>query len=76
MEFKQESEILSQLMALTKAKPVKATLEETRQIEELEDLRARSLKNSARMAAVNAKRKREENMLAQARGEVEATREN
>jgi large subunit ribosomal protein MRP49 len=75
MKFKDESEILSQLMTLTQAKPVKATLEETRQIEELKELRARTLKDSATMSAVNAKRKREENILAQARGEVEATRE-
>jgi large subunit ribosomal protein MRP49 len=75
MKHRDESEILSQLMALTKAKPVKATAEETRQLQELQEHEVKSSKDRERMAAVTAERKKEEAILIQARGEVEAMKE-
>jgi large subunit ribosomal protein MRP49 len=75
MESKNTSEILSELMNFTKGKPVKATPEETRQIQELEEFQKRSEEDRERMLKVNAERKREEAILTQARGEVEAMRD-
>jgi len=75
MKHRHESEILSQLMTLTKAKPVKPTAEELRQIQELEEHRAQSERDSKRMHEVNEKRKQTEAMLAQARGELAAAKE-
>lgn len=58
------------LMAMTKATPVHATAEEQAELEELEEQRERSERDSARSAEVNAKRKREAEVLAQARGDL------
>jgi len=71
MKNRSPLEILDKLLKLTNAKVVKATPEETRQIQELEEQRIRSEKDAAEMAKVNAKRKREEAILTQARGEVD-----
>jgi large subunit ribosomal protein MRP49 len=76
MKHRDESEILDALMQLTNARTVKPTAEETRQIQELEEQNARSERDASMMREVNEKRKREEAILIQARGEVEAAREN
>jgi large subunit ribosomal protein MRP49 len=70
-----ESQILSQLLTITKAVPVEPTEEELEQTRELEEQQRLSEQDSKRSQAVNAKRKRTEAMLAQARGEVAAARE-
>ncbi|KAH7356861.1 50S ribosomal protein-like protein Mrp49 [Rhexocercosporidium sp. MPI-PUGE-AT-0058] len=72
MKHRPESEILDQLLAITRARVVKPTAEETRQIQEIEDQNARSERDSVMMAEVNAKRKREEAILIQARGDPDA----
>lgn len=75
MQNKTVSEILSQLMLLTKGKPVKATAEEARQIREIEEFQDKATADAERMEAVNAARKREAAILTQARGEVAAMKE-
>ena len=72
MKHRVESEILDQLMKLTNAKPVRATAEELRQIQELEEQKSRSERDSILSREVREKRKREEAILVQARGEVES----
>ncbi|KAG4431244.1 hypothetical protein IFR05_013266 [Cadophora sp. M221] len=69
MKHRPESEILDQLLAITRAKVVKPTAEESRQIQDIEDQNARSERDYVMMAEVNAKRKREEAFLIQARGD-------
>lgn len=61
---------MAQLIAVTKATPVHATTEEQAELDELEEQRERSYRDSGRSAEVNAKRKREAEVLAQARGEL------
>jgi large subunit ribosomal protein MRP49 len=75
MKYRHEFQILSQLLAITKAVPIEPTEEELEQIKELEEQQQLSEQDSKRSQAVNAKRKRTEAMLAQARGEVAAARE-
>jgi len=75
MKHRHESQILSQLLAVTKAVPVEPTKEELEQIRELEEQQRLSEQDSKRSQAVNVKRKRTEAMLAQARGEVAAAQE-
>lgn len=72
MKHRPESEILDQLLAVTRARVVKATAEEARQIQEIEEQNARSERDSVMMAAVNAKRKREEAIMTLARGDPDA----
>jgi large subunit ribosomal protein MRP49 len=72
MKHRLDSEILDQLLKLTKAKVVRPTAEEQRQMQEIEEQNAKSERDAAMMAEVNAKKKMEEDMLTQARGEVEA----
>jgi large subunit ribosomal protein MRP49 len=72
MKHRQDSEILEQLLKLTKAKVVRATAEEQREIQEMEEQNARSERDATMMAEVNATKKREAEILEQARGEVEA----
>jgi large subunit ribosomal protein MRP49 len=69
MKHRHESEILSQLMSLTKATPVAPTSEEAEQLRSLEEHRIQSEKDSARSHEVNEKRKQKEAILAQARGQ-------
>ena len=61
---------MAQLMEMTKAMPVEATVEEQAELEELEEQDQRSERDSKRSAEVNAKRKREASILSQARGDV------
>lgn len=68
-------DILAQLINVTKAKPVRATPEEERQIRDMEEFEARSEEDRQRMAKVNEERKKEEAILTQARGEVDAMKE-
>jgi large subunit ribosomal protein MRP49 len=75
MKNKTASQILAQVISLTKARPVRATAEETRQIRELEEFEERSEEVRQRMAKVNEERRREEAILTQARGEIEAMKE-
>lgn len=72
MKHRHESEILSQLLSITKAVPVEPTQEELAQLMQLEEQRILSEKDAQRSHVVNEKRKRTETMLAQARGEVAA----
>jgi large subunit ribosomal protein MRP49 len=73
MKHRTDSEILTQLMALTRAKPVYATPEEVEQLRELEEARKQSLRDQTRSIKENEKRKKRDAMLAQARGEIAAT---
>jgi large subunit ribosomal protein MRP49 len=75
MKHRHDSEILEQLLRLTKAKVVRPTAEEQREIQEMEEQNAKSERDATMMAKVNAKKKREEEILEQARGEVEAIQE-
>lgn len=68
MKNRVESEILDQLLQLTKAKVVQPTPEEIRDLREIERQNARSAKDAALMQVENAKRKREEEILKLARG--------
>ncbi|KAJ5038110.1 uncharacterized protein L3040_006979 [Drepanopeziza brunnea f. sp. 'multigermtubi'] len=72
MKHRPESEILDQLLALTRARVVKATAEESRQIQEIEEQRVRSEKDAILSAEVLAKKRREEAILAAARGSTGA----
>lgn len=67
MKHRHESEILSQLLALTNAVPVEPTPEEAQQLEELAAHQELSAKDSARHRVYNEEKKREEAILAQAR---------
>lgn len=67
MKHRHESEILSQLMALTTAMPIKATPEEVEMLDTLEKAQAKSEMDKAKNAAFNAAKKREEAILAAAR---------
>ncbi|KAE8452827.1 hypothetical protein EG329_013099 [Mollisiaceae sp. DMI_Dod_QoI] len=71
MKDRQVSEILDQLLKLTKAKVVTPTPEETRELRDIEEQNAKSARDAAMMQAENAKRKREEEILRQARGSVD-----
>lgn len=68
-------EILADLLRITKAVTVEATAEEREQLAELEEMRTRSEQDSRLGKELMAKRKREEALLAQARGEIAADQE-
>ena len=70
LKHRREPEIMALLMAMTNATPVHATAEEQAELEELEQQREKSARDAARSAEVNAKRKREQEVLAQARGDL------
>lgn len=74
MKHRNESEILTRLLAITKAVPIEPTKEDLEQIRDLEEKQRLSEEDSKRSQAVNEKRKLTEAMLAQARGEVAAAR--
>src|SRR5271170_3073481 len=57
MKHRHESQILSQLLAITKAVPIEPTEEELEQIRELEEQQRLSEQDSKRSQAINAKRK-------------------
>lgn len=63
-------EILQTLLRVTKAMPVVATPEETEELQSLEEARLRSLREGEISLKVREKKKREEALLAQARGEI------
>lgn len=66
------TEILRDLMSLTKAMPIEPTPQEREELENLDQMRQRSAEARALSLEVRAKRKREEALLAQARGEIAA----
>ncbi|KAK5110203.1 hypothetical protein LTR62_006199 [Meristemomyces frigidus] len=70
MKHKSNSEILEELMKLTKARAVEPTVEENEEIRELEEQRVRSARDSVKSAEVRARVKREQELLEQARGDV------
>ncbi|KAK5169969.1 hypothetical protein LTR04_005423 [Oleoguttula sp. CCFEE 6159] len=72
MKHRTDAEILTQFMEATKATVVEATPEELEEMRELEEQGARSQRDSARSMEVNKQRKREADMLAQARGDIAA----
>lgn len=74
MKHRHESEILSALMAATKAKALEPTAEEKELMRTLEEARKLSETDSKRSKAVNEKRRAQEAVLAQARGELAAAR--
>ncbi|KAF8863563.1 hypothetical protein BDZ45DRAFT_103833 [Acephala macrosclerotiorum] len=71
MKHKVDSEILDQLLKLTNAKVVQPTPEEAREIRDIEEQNVRSARDAASMEAENKKRKREEEILRQARGSLD-----
>jgi large subunit ribosomal protein MRP49 len=75
MKNKTVSQILTELYNLTKGKQIKPTVDETRQLRELEEFKQRSAEVREKQQLVNEARKREEAILTQARGEVEAMKE-
>jgi large subunit ribosomal protein MRP49 len=72
MKHLSESGILEQLLTLTQARAVRTSPEDTRLMQELQEYEARNDRVREMMAAVMVKRKREADILNQARGEVEA----
>jgi large subunit ribosomal protein MRP49 len=75
MKHRSESEILTQLMSITKAQLVHPTQDELDQMRELEQQHYQSEKDSQRSQAVNEKRRRRDAMLAQARSGIAAAKE-
>ena len=75
MKHRKVSEILTQLMEITKAREVQATAEEMRQIQQLKEQREKSEKEAEKRADAMVKKKREEAIIAQARGAVDAARQ-
>jgi large subunit ribosomal protein MRP49 len=72
MKHLSESAILEQLLTLTQARSVRTSPEDTRLMQDLQEYEARNDRVREMMAAVMVKRKREADILNQARGEVEA----
>jgi len=74
MKHRHESEILLQLMELTKAIPVVPTPEEEQELQHLEEENKNSERDAQRSAEVNERRRREAALLDQARGDVASAR--
>ncbi|KAI9820650.1 MAG: hypothetical protein M1827_005019 [Pycnora praestabilis] len=74
MKNRHESEILSQLIAVTKAMPIEATPREQEELREMEEVSRRAERDRRVSATANEKSRRREAMLAQARGEVAEAR--
>lgn len=70
MKHRHESEILSQLLALTNAVPVEPTAEEVEQLQQLAAHQELSERDSSRHRVFNEEKKREEAILAQARSAI------
>lgn len=70
MKHRTNSEILQELIRVTKAYPIEATAEEQEEIRLLEEQRLRSQRDSAKSAEVRARVKREKELLEQARGDM------
>ena len=73
MKHKHESEILAQVVEITRAKKVEATADEEAALRHLEEFRKRSEQDAVLMAKVNEKRRREQALLEQARGHMVET---
>lgn len=67
-----EPVILEQLMTLTNARAVRQTPEDARLTQELEEEESQNNRVREMMKAVREKRKKEADILKQARGEMEA----
>jgi large subunit ribosomal protein MRP49 len=74
MKHRDNSAILAQVLALTKARVLRASPEDVRLGQELAEKEASSAHVRGLMQAVQAARKKEQDILTQARGEVEALR--
>lgn len=72
MTNRASSEILAEFLRLTKAVPVVATQEEVEELRVLEEARVKSARDSKVSAEFREKKRREEELLAQARGDVAA----
>lgn len=72
MKHKHESDILSELVDLTKATPVVATPEEEAEFQQLAEEEKRSALDRVRNAAYTEQKKQEKALLDQARGAVGA----
>lgn len=72
MKHKHESEILAQLLALVNGKQVQATAAETAELAVLEEQRQRGEKDAQIMKGVLAAKRRQAEILEQARKSVEA----
>ncbi|KAI4154594.1 MAG: hypothetical protein LQ341_000316 [Variospora aurantia] len=70
MKHKHELDVLSELMDLTKARPVAATPEAATELQQLANEERRSAADRARNAAYTEQRRQEKALLDQARGEV------
>lgn len=70
MKHKHEEEILEQLMQITKAVQVNPSPEEELEIKELEDQRARSVRDAETTRVYNEKVRQEKALLEQARSAV------
>lgn len=66
-------EIMEAVVQLTKAYPVEATAEDREQLRVLEEQRLRSLRDSKQSQEMQARKKREREMLEQARGDQGAS---
>lgn len=73
MTQKSSSEILGELLRKTKAVQVEATAEELELLTKLEESRLKSSRDSELSKEVRERKKREEDLLKQARGELDAT---
>jgi len=72
MKHRTNSEILEELVKLTRAYPVEATEAEKEELRVLEEQRRRGAIESAKSLEVRARVKREKDLLEQARGDMAA----
>lgn len=72
MKHKHESEILKQVMELTRATPVRATPEDEAEMQALDEQKKRSTQDMLRNAKLNDQKKQEKALLEQARGVMTA----
>ena len=72
MKFRSNSEILQELLRITKAVPVVPTLEERDELRLLEEQSVRSERDRKSSLEARARVKREKELLEQARGDVAA----
>ena len=72
MKLRNNSEILEELVKLTKAQQVEPTAEEVEELKDLEEQRIKGARDSVRSGEVRARVKREKELLEQARGDMAA----
>lgn len=70
MTHSSSAEILEAFKGLTKGMPVEPTAEEREELRLLEEQRVRSARDAKVSAEVRARKRREEELLEQARGDV------